>query len=419
MAYLLCGATAKSSHTDLNMVKNDDKQTLPFLKIGTSEKKFLPQDPLFKEVFTNKEFIKSLLTELLPIKSLDTLDFSKMELMSSNFVRDSLDIKKLRELYNDLLWRIEWREGSYTYLCLLLEMQSKPDISMAKRIGDYILGLYGHLEIGGKIKARQRYPFVLPVVIYNGERRWNVPLDLGELIADVPKDLEYLRINLPYELIDIRHFRQDLLKDGVSSWFIRLLNSEGSDDFKKAVKRLQQLLSRKDQMPIHKILTFLISYLKEQKNFEAQDGMDVLDEVGENTMEDDWVVAWYKRIEKGDKAKEAKLKAQCMAEGRAEGRAAGMAEGREEGRAEGRAEGEAIGEKRGKVEGILHATLANLKNLVTWRYGSVPSEVEGCLDAKKKDLSFLEQAMKLVLDCPNLEDFKKKLKEYDGSVSAV
>ena len=397
------------------MAKNDDEQNLPFLKVSNSEKHFLPQDPLFKEVFTNKEFIRSLLTELLPIRSLNSLDFSKMELMSSNFVRDSLDIKKLRELYNDLLWRIEWQEGSYTYLCLLLEMQSKPDVSMAKRIADYILGLYNHLESGGKIKARQRYPFVLPVVIYNGGRRWNVPLNLGELIAGVPKDLERFRINLPYELIDIRHFKKTLLKNGVSSWFIRLLNSEGSDDFTKAVRKLQQLLSRKDQRAIHKILTFLISYLREQKELEAQDGMDVLDEVDESTMTDDWVVAWYKRIEKGDKAKEAKLKAKCMAEGRAEGRAVG--------RAEGRAEGEALGEKRGKtegrLEGILNATLSNLKNLVTWRYGSVPSEVSGCLDAKKKDLSFLEQAMKWVLDCPKIEDFKKKLKEYDRSADAV
>lgn len=96
MAYLfLQFNTVHSSQTDLNMAKNDDKQNLPFLKVSNSEKHFLPQDPLFKEVFTNKEFIRSLLTELLPIRSLNSLDFSKMELMSSNFVRDSLDIKKL------------------------------------------------------------------------------------------------------------------------------------------------------------------------------------------------------------------------------------------------------------------------------------------------------------------------------------
>ena len=76
------------------MVKNDDRQNLPFLKVSDSKKNFLSQDPLFKEVFTNKEFIRSLLTELIPIKSLKALDFSKMEFMSSNFVRDFLDIKK-------------------------------------------------------------------------------------------------------------------------------------------------------------------------------------------------------------------------------------------------------------------------------------------------------------------------------------
>lgn len=58
-------------------------------------------------------------------------------------------------------------------------MQSKPDVSMAKRIADYILELYNQLERGGKIKARQRYPFskiLLPGDTALYRLRWQVVL---------------------------------------------------------------------------------------------------------------------------------------------------------------------------------------------------------------------------------------------------
>ncbi len=84
-----------------------------------------------------------------------------------------------------------------------------------------------------------------------------------------------------------------------------------------------------------------------------------------------------------------------------------------------RAEGKAEGRVEGKAEGMLKATFSNLKNLVTWRYGSYPAEVASSLDAKKSDLNYLEQAMHWVLDCSKLDEFKQKLKEHDGSVGAV
>ena len=105
-------------------------------------------------------------------------------------------------------------------------------------------------------------------------------------------------------------------------------------------------------------------------------------------MEKDWIASWRERINQGD---------------------------REKLRAEGKAEDETIGEARGLVK----ATFSNLKNLVTWRYGSWPAEVATSLDAKKSDLSFLEQAMHWVLDCPKLDEFKQKLKDHDNSLGAV
>ena len=71
------------------MDKHDDARSISLPWGRGSGKAALSQDPFFKEVFKDKDFICSLLTELLAIPSLRCLDFSKMELMSSNFVKDS------------------------------------------------------------------------------------------------------------------------------------------------------------------------------------------------------------------------------------------------------------------------------------------------------------------------------------------
>ncbi len=377
-------------YTDYYMDKHDDVQsiTLPWGRGRAA----LSQDPFFKEVFKDKDFICSLLTELLPIPSLKNLDFSKMELVPSNFVKDSLGKQPLRQLYNDLLWRLQWKDGKYTYLCLLLEMQSKTDKSMAKRIGDYILGLYNELEKTGEIKSAQSYPFVLPLVIYNGEQVWNAERDLGKLISQVPEDLEHLRIKLGYELLDIRHTKESILKDGATSWLVRLLNSDGSEEFYQAVKRLQELLKGDDKNSIRHLLSVLVSCMQKPEDGDNTDMQTDMNDAEEHGMEKDWITSWRERINKGD---------------------------REKLRAEGETIGEARGRAAGKAEGMLKATFSNLKNLVTWRYGSWPAEVATSLDAKKSDLSFLEQAMHWVLDCPKLDEFKQKLKEHDNSVGAV
>lgn len=369
--------------TDYYMDKHDDARSISLPWGRGSGKAALSQDPFFKEVFKDKDFICSLLTELLAIPSLKSLDFSKMELMSSNFVKDSLGAKPLRQLYNDLLWRLQWQDGKYTYLCLLLELQSKTDKSMAKRIGDYILGLYNELEKTGEVKAGQSYPFVLPIVIYNGEQEWNAERDLGKLISKVPEDLEHLRIKLRYELLDIRHTKESCLKDGATSWLVRLLNSENFEEFGTAMHRLQELLKGDDKNSIRHLLSVLLSCMQRPEE-ESADRKTDMNDTEENGMEKDWIASWRERINQGDRERL-------------------------------RAEGETIGEARGLVK----ATFSNLKNLVTWRYGSWPDEIATSLDAKKSDLSFLEQAMHWVLDCPKLDEFKQKLKDHDNSVGAV
>ena len=143
--------------------------------------------------------------------------------------------------------------------------------------------------------------------------------------------------------------------------------------------RLQELLKGDDKNSIRHRLSVLLSCMQRPEEESADRKTDMNDTEG-NGMEKDCIASWRERINKGDREKL-------------------------------RAEGEA--------RGLVKATFSNLKNLVTWRYGSWPDEIATSLDAKKSDLGFLEQAMHWVLDCPKLDEFKQQLKDHDNSLGAV
>lgn len=103
----------------------------------------------------------------------------------------------------DIVWRIPLRRGGDAYLLLLLEFQSRPERWMALRLLVYVGLLWQQLIQEGRIAAGGRLPPVLPIVLYNGEPRWTVPLSLHELI-DLPNDSPFWpwQPTLRYHVID-------------------------------------------------------------------------------------------------------------------------------------------------------------------------------------------------------------------------
>ena len=126
------------------------------------------------------------------------LDFSTLERMPASFVTSTLG-----QRHTDMLWRIGTTRGGWVYILILLEFQSTVDRRMALRMMDYTATIWkrlGRKDLG----PRGEYPFVLPVVIYNGERRWTAPTDIGDLLSPVPEELLGYRPRLRYLLIEIR-----------------------------------------------------------------------------------------------------------------------------------------------------------------------------------------------------------------------
>ncbi len=126
------------------------------------------------------------------------LDFATLERMPASFVTRALD-----QRHADMLWRVQTTGGRWLYILILLEFQSTVDRRMALRMMEYTAAIWKRLE-ADELGPGGEFPFVLPVVIYNGGRRWTAATDVGDLLAPVPKELLGYRPRHRYLLVEIQ-----------------------------------------------------------------------------------------------------------------------------------------------------------------------------------------------------------------------
>ncbi len=126
------------------------------------------------------------------------LDFATLEQMPASFVTHALG-----QRHADMLWRIRTTGGRPLYILILIEFQSTVDRRMALRMMEYAVAIWMRLE-ADDLGPGGEYPFVLPIVIYNGGRRWTAPTDVGELLAPLPQEMLGYRPRHRYLLVEIQ-----------------------------------------------------------------------------------------------------------------------------------------------------------------------------------------------------------------------
>jgi len=166
------------------------------------------------------------------------LDFSTLEKVSGSYVSDDL-----RDREDDVIWKVRIGE-SWVYLYILLEFQSTVDRFMAVRLLTYTGLLYQDLLKSGQVKGKQKLPPVFPLVLYNGEKRWNAATSIADLIAAAPSGLQRYLPQYRYLVIDEGSYReQELaeLKNLVTALF-RLEHSNEPEDVLQLIKQMNAWL---------------------------------------------------------------------------------------------------------------------------------------------------------------------------------
>jgi predicted transposase YdaD len=208
----------------------------------------MEHDTGYKRLFSHPEMVADLLRGFVHEPWVERLDLSTLEPVSGSYVSDDL-----REREDDIVWRARWGDG-WVYVYLLLEFQSTVDRYMAVRLLTYVGLLYQDLIKAGATTAEGLLPPVLPLVLYNGERRWSAPTELADLIVPVPGGLEAYRPDFRYLLLDEGAFGQsELTADrNLAAALFAMEHSRRPEDVQAVVHRLGEWLQAPEQRALRR-----------------------------------------------------------------------------------------------------------------------------------------------------------------------
>ena len=164
-------------------------------------------DPVYKRLYAFPEMVEDLLRSVFPAAVLDAVDWRSIGRLPAEYVGDDF-----RRRHGDAVWRVRLRRADgrreWLYVLVLLEFQSTTDAIMALRVMQYTAMLYHELLREGAAGPGQPPP-VLPVVLYNGDAKWNAATDVRELIADAGPNVVPFQPSQRHVVLDERHATAD------------------------------------------------------------------------------------------------------------------------------------------------------------------------------------------------------------------
>jgi predicted transposase YdaD len=138
---------------------------------------------MFRFVFGEPVHAASELRAVLPAALADRLDLTSLHPVNGSFVDEELTNR-----HADVLMRTRL-DGREAFVYVLIEHQSTPDPMMPLRMLRYLTRIWDrHLQEHPKAK---RLPMIVPLVVYQGPRRWTCPVELSELL-DIDPDTAHL-----------------------------------------------------------------------------------------------------------------------------------------------------------------------------------------------------------------------------------
>lgn len=312
-------------------------------------------DSLYHRLFGHPRMVAELLREFVAGPWLDDLDLDGMTRENATLHAETGERRE-----SDMIWRIPRRDGGDTYLVLLLEFQSTSDQWMALRMLIYAGLLWQHLLNEKRLPPDGRLPPILPVVLYNGDRRWAAPLALHDLVG-LPETspLWPWQPAMRYQIVDEGAFGDDDLarREALVALLFRLENSP-------------------DPAQIVALVDAVLAWFRRHPGLEATRSVFA-----------GLLGALLAPLAPGVRVPEALLEIRNMLATRAETwKRQWLQEGRQEGRLEGRLEGEA----------------ALLLRLLERRFGALPDWARDRIAAA--DTTALEQWGLRLLEAESLDD---------------
>lgn len=163
----------------------------------------VPHDAYFRRMMADKEVAKSFLQQHLPARIQEVINFDSLEQVPDRFIP-----KNLRNSICDILYKVEMGHSD-GYLYTLIEHQSSNDPLLPLRVWRYMTQIMEKFSIDDKLA-----PLVVPLVIYNGKRRFASPEVLDEVIDADPDIVKAVLGEIkPFQLIDLNKIEDEKLRN--------------------------------------------------------------------------------------------------------------------------------------------------------------------------------------------------------------
>ena len=170
-----------------------------------------PNDKFFKSAMANLQVAQEFFEQHLPQAVRARLDFNTLELQPGSFIN-----QELQHIASDILYKVNFSEfegDSPAYLYILAEHQSSIDHLMPFRLWQYIIAIWNEIikQHEGK-KKELNLPLVIPLLFYNGNKKYDGPLHIEDLIH-APQDLIQEFLFKPFHLIDTHNVSDEDLRN--------------------------------------------------------------------------------------------------------------------------------------------------------------------------------------------------------------
>lgn len=285
-------------------------------------------DKLFKDLFNDKEEVKKFL------KYYIRFDIENREIERCN---NSYVSSKYKSYEADIVYKVK-NENIF----FLIEHQSTIDERMPYRILNYCFEIFKEeIDINKARNKQYQYPLIIPMVLYTGEKKWQVERSFSAKIKYSNNEEKY--IEMKYELIDINNYEDDeLLKNNTAISYAMLIEkSKGKETLIKTLNKISEVSNNNEvNKKLVKIIKYILSPILKEDTEHVEKKFKLEEELTMKTLQDYFLEEWTK-------LKEEKLE---------EGRQKGVKEGRKEGRKE--------GVKEGKQQGIKEAMKIIVLNMV-------------------------------------------------------
>ena len=216
-----------------------------------------PHDKLFKIVLEEKKQVVELLNKIL---NLDIkIKESDIEKYKNEYINNMFQSRKA-----DIVYKMKEKD-----IFFLIEHQSKIDYNMPVRILEYEVEIIRE-AIRGRNMTKENHilPSVIPIVIYTGNKKWNVEKYIEECQEKLTKSD---RIKLgEYYVLDINDFNKEEQRD--SLFLLKIFLLEKAETEAEIIDILNNILitekmKGKEEL-IKKIITYIINEKIEPENRE-------------------------------------------------------------------------------------------------------------------------------------------------------